>query len=159
MKTKILILFSILCAAVALKAADSQAIGSYSVTNRLSRSDRFINSDTNRASGDRTKTISATNLLAALLATPSGAAADVNLARQTNASGLVVAAIADVNTNSYLGFALSTNNIIRAGVGSPESSITAAPGSIWMRIDGAAIGTSLYIKTNGVGNTGWWGVQ
>lgn len=38
--------------------------------------------------------------------------------------------------------------------GSPESSVIAGPGSIWIRTDGAA-GTTLYVKESGNSNTGW----
>lgn len=41
-----------------------------------------------------------------------------------------------------------------SGAGTPEGSITAPIGSVYLRTDGAA-GTSLYIKESGVGNTGW----
>lgn len=47
----------------------------------------------------------------------------------------------------------------RSGTGSPESSVTAPVGSMYTRTDGAAVGTFLYVKTNGTGSTGWWGVQ
>lgn len=41
-----------------------------------------------------------------------------------------------------------------AGSGSPESSVTAPVGSLYMRTDGAS-GTTLYTKVSGTGNTGW----
>jgi hypothetical protein len=40
------------------------------------------------------------------------------------------------------------------GSGSPESSVTAAIGSMYTRTDGGA-GTTLYVKESGTGNTGW----
>lgn len=40
------------------------------------------------------------------------------------------------------------------GAGSPESVVTAAIGSLYMRTDGGAA-TSLYVKESGVSNTGW----
>jgi len=43
---------------------------------------------------------------------------------------------------------------IKYGSGSPESSVTANIGSLYMRTDGSS-GTSLYIKESGTGNTGW----
>ena len=46
---------------------------------------------------------------------------------------------------------------IKFGAGSPEGSITASPGSLYMRTDGGA-GTSLYVKESGNSNTGWVGV-
>jgi hypothetical protein len=45
---------------------------------------------------------------------------------------------------------------IHAGVGTPEGSVTAPIGSIFMREDGGA-GTSFYVKQSGTGNTGWVG--
>ena len=41
-----------------------------------------------------------------------------------------------------------------AGTGTPESAVTAAVGSLFLRTDGGA-STSLYVKESGSGNTGW----
>jgi len=47
------------------------------------------------------------------------------------------------------------NGIIwRAGNGSPEGVIVAKPGSLYSRLDGG-VTTSLYVKTSGVGSSGW----
>lgn len=43
-----------------------------------------------------------------------------------------------------------------SGSGSPESSVTAPVGSLYLRTDGGA-GTTLYVKESGTGNTGWVG--
>jgi len=43
---------------------------------------------------------------------------------------------------------------IRTGAGTPEGSITAPVGSLFLRTDGGA-GTSFYVKETGAGNTGW----
>lgn len=43
---------------------------------------------------------------------------------------------------------------ISTGSGSPEGSVAASIGSIYLRTDGGA-GTSLYVKESGTGNTGW----
>jgi len=43
---------------------------------------------------------------------------------------------------------------IIAGAGTPEASVTAPSGSLYLRSDGGA-NTSLYIKESGVGNLGW----
>lgn len=43
-----------------------------------------------------------------------------------------------------------------AGAGSPEGSVTASPGAMYLRNNGGA-GTTLYIKESGTGNTGWVG--
>lgn len=43
---------------------------------------------------------------------------------------------------------------IRLGTGSPESVVTASPGSLFLRTNGGA-GTSMYVKETGTGNTGW----
>jgi hypothetical protein len=40
------------------------------------------------------------------------------------------------------------------GAGSPESVVSASPGSTWLRTDGGA-GTSFYVKESGVSSTGW----
>lgn len=48
----------------------------------------------------------------------------------------------------------SANNIMRSGTGTPEASVTAIAGSLYLRTDGGA-GTTLYIKESGTGNTGW----
>lgn len=42
----------------------------------------------------------------------------------------------------------------KSGEGSPEGVVTANPGCIYQRTDGAAA-TTLYVKTSGTGNTGW----
>lgn len=44
--------------------------------------------------------------------------------------------------------------IIRRGTGSPEGSVTAPVGSLYLRSDGGA-GTTFYVKESGTGNTGW----
>lgn len=43
---------------------------------------------------------------------------------------------------------------ISAGSGTPEGSVTAEIGSLYLRTDGGA-STSLYVKESGSGNTGW----
>jgi hypothetical protein len=43
---------------------------------------------------------------------------------------------------------------IYAGTGSPENVVTAVVGAIYARTDGG-IGSTLYIKESGTGNTGW----
>jgi len=47
----------------------------------------------------------------------------------------------------------NTPNII-SGTGSPEGVVTAPVGSIYTRTDGG-VGTTLYVKETGAGNTGW----
>lgn len=42
----------------------------------------------------------------------------------------------------------------RSGSGSPESSVTAPVGSLYLRTDGGS-GTTLYVKESGSGTTGW----
>lgn len=46
------------------------------------------------------------------------------------------------------------NLILKTGTGTPESVVTAAVGSIYLRTDGGA-STTLYVKETGAGNTGW----
>ena len=43
---------------------------------------------------------------------------------------------------------------IYSGSGTPEGVITAIVGSLFLRLDGGAV-TTLYVKTTGIGNTGW----
>ena len=47
-----------------------------------------------------------------------------------------------------------TNAHIYSGYGTPESSVTAQIGSIYLRTDGG-VSTSFYVKESGDGNTGW----
>ncbi len=44
--------------------------------------------------------------------------------------------------------------IIVSGAGSPEGVITAAPGSLYLNINGGT-GVTMYVKKTGTGNTGW----
>lgn len=61
---------------------------------------------------------------------------------------------------NYFGYLInlgttSTNGVnILSGAGSPNSSVTANVGSLFLRNDGGA-GTTLYVKESGTGNTGW----
>lgn len=43
---------------------------------------------------------------------------------------------------------------ISRGAGTPEGSVTAPVGSLYLRVNGGAA-TSLYVKESGIGNTGW----
>lgn len=43
---------------------------------------------------------------------------------------------------------------VLTGTGSPEGVVTSAKGGLWLRQDGG-IGTTLYVKQTGSGNTGW----
>ena len=43
---------------------------------------------------------------------------------------------------------------LRTGTGTPEGSVTAPVGSLYLRTDGST-STTLYVKTSGTGNTGW----
>ena len=45
-------------------------------------------------------------------------------------------------------------NMLWVVIGTPESQITAAVGSIALRLDGGA-STSFYVKESGTGDTGW----
>ncbi len=47
-----------------------------------------------------------------------------------------------------------SNITVSAGTGTPESSVTAPVGSLYLRTDGGASST-LYVKESGAGNTGW----
>ena len=50
--------------------------------------------------------------------------------------------------------ASGTSPTISAGAGTPEGAVTAPPGSVYLRNNGAAA-TSFYVKESGTGNTGW----
>lgn len=45
-------------------------------------------------------------------------------------------------------------SMIFSGNGSPEGSVSASIGSIYLRLDGG-VGTTLYVKESGIGTTGW----
>ena len=47
-----------------------------------------------------------------------------------------------------------TSSKILSGTGTPEGTVTSPIGSLFLRSDGG-YGTSLYVKENGAGNTGW----
>jgi hypothetical protein len=58
-------------------------------------------------------------------------------------------------SSSKLEFGAVGSNVgLYAGSGTPEGSVTAAIGSIYMRTNGGA-GSSIYVKESGTGNTGW----
>ncbi len=58
-----------------------------------------------------------------------------------------------INTSGVL-FPQAGTAGIYTGTGTPESSITAVIGSLYLRTDGGA-GTTIYAKESGTGNTGW----
>ena len=55
-------------------------------------------------------------------------------------------------------FRLGTAQGVFYGTASPEASVTANPGSVYMRNDGTG-GNPLYVKGTGTGNTGWLRLQ
>jgi len=71
--------------------------------------------------------------------------ADGNSVDQTNLGSLTLASGKLVTLNATK---------IQTGTGSPEGAVTAPLGSIFLRTDGG-VGTSLYYKGTGSGNTGW----
>lgn len=63
------------------------------------------------------------------------------------------------NTTTFSGpLAIGTGSApsLRSGTGTPEGTVTAPPGSLYLNTAGGA-GTSLYVKQSGTGNTGWIG--
>lgn len=52
------------------------------------------------------------------------------------------------------GLVFTTPLPITTGSGSPEGAVTAPVGSMFLRTDGG-VGTTLYVKESGTGNTGW----
>ncbi len=76
---------------------------------------------------------------------------DLNVALDLTVSGDAdVLGKIDVGDNIIIDGAAS----IEHGVGSPESAVTANPGSIYLNESGGT-GTTVYLKESGVGNTGW----
>lgn len=61
-------------------------------------------------------------------------------------------------TSGWIGIGIigTGSSFIYRGSGSPNGSITAAVGSLYLRTDGGA-GTSFYVKESGTGNSGWVG--
>jgi hypothetical protein len=74
---------------------------------------------------------------------------DVGLARAS--AGVLV--ITD-GTTGYGKLGLASSVTVSASSGTPEGSLTASVGSLYLRTNGGS-GTSLYVKESGVGNTGW----
>jgi hypothetical protein len=54
----------------------------------------------------------------------------------------------------YFGAAGTSTVSVRTGAGSPEGVVTAPIGSLYLRTDGG-VGSTLYSKESGTGNTGW----
>jgi hypothetical protein len=98
---------------------------------------------------------------------PGNASTDVQLER-VNSEGLrITGSFSPINVNLYdlgrsflpwrrlyLGPDGTNVPYFSAGTGTPEAVVTAPPGSVFMRKDGAS-GTVLYVKETGTGNTGW----
>ncbi len=61
-----------------------------------------------------------------------------------------------IKSDGGIQFGGATGPQLYQGTGSPESAITAAVGSFYLRTDGGAA-TSFYVKESGAGNTGWVG--
>ena len=61
--------------------------------------------------------------------------------------------ISDVSVGGNIAMG-SGGPIIATGSGSPENSISASVGSVYLRTNGGA-NSSMYVKESGVGNTGW----
>lgn len=49
---------------------------------------------------------------------------------------------------------LASGKILQFGTGTPEAVVTAPIGALYINRSGGAA-TTLYVKTSGVGNTGW----
>lgn len=61
----------------------------------------------------------------------------------------------DAGTTKHADLQMSANGgFVLRGTGTPESAVTAAVGTLYLRSDGGA-GTTLYVKESGAGNTGW----
>lgn len=66
-----------------------------------------------------------------------------------DSSGLLSLSGARITLNTA-----TASRAIIYGAGSPESSITASPGALYLNTSGGT-GTTLYVKESGTGNTGW----
>jgi hypothetical protein len=62
--------------------------------------------------------------------------------------------ITELVGNNLISFNAAGGPNIKSGTGSPESSVTAPSGSIYVDASGGA-GATLYVKESGSGNTGW----
>lgn len=83
----------------------------------------------------------------------SGTALQVRLADDSGGADLFAANFYFANAAS--GVRDSTGvSTMRFGTGSPEGSVTAAPGSLFLNLSGGT-GTTLYVKESGIGDTGW----
>lgn len=78
---------------------------------------------------------------------------------QYGGSGLVTILTLDGTTgliDAAYGFSIAGGPTVKSGSGSPEGTVTAPIGSLWLRTDGGA-NTAIYAKESGTGNTGWVG--
>ena len=77
-------------------------------------------------------------------------------AQHANANDAIEAIEAELGTNPSGTFVTvaAAVGLLRSGTGSPEGVVTAGVGTIYLRTDGG-VSTTLYVKTSGVGNTGW----
>lgn len=86
-----------------------------------------------------------------------GSATDRKLTVAANSLGVVVkstSAAATLELNSTGGGVTVGGSLVKSGTGTPEGSVTAPVGSLFLRTDGGA-GSTLYVKESGAGNTGW----
>lgn len=78
------------------------------------------------------------------------------------ASGLVMDAGIDFTADQVFTSILTNKDDTDVGLhftsGDPEGSLTASPGSVALRDDGS-VGTTMYVKESGTGNTGWVAVD
>ena len=84
---------------------------------------------------------------------PGNAVSDVGLRHQSGGILEVILGTFDANNKLVIDGGTSGQSIT-TGSGSPESSVTAPPGSLYTDTGGGA-GTTLYVKESGTGNTGW----
>ncbi len=93
------------------------------------------------------------------IAASDSAGTSIGFQLHSNAVTSVALMVTNSGGANFGRLAFSTNCIVMSGVGSPDGAVSAGLGSLFMRLDGAAAGTFLYVKTNGTGNTGWYGLR
>ena len=90
---------------------------------------------------------------------------ETNLSGQISGQVFSAANISIVDNNSFFDatevesalselYTLFSNSFITQGTGSPEGVVTANVGAIYVDLSGG-VGSTLYIKESGTGNTGW----
>lgn len=91
-----------------------------------------------------------------MYASPSGKWGNVplTLANHSDVHGGVTTGATNGSVFQFNGTNWNSGVVILSGAGSPESSVTANPGALYLNTNGGANST-LWVKESGAGNTGW----